>query len=60
MAEIFELDEKIFSRKLRRDVILKNLLRDIRKYFSQDLNRVTNYHKKKRSNVKTVYIECVD
>eukprot|EP00347_Sterkiella_histriomuscorum_P017617 403348654 len=60
LAEIFELDEKIFSRKLRRDVILKNLLRDVRKYYSQDLNRYTNYHKKKRSNVKTVYIECVD
>lgn len=60
MAKLIELDEKIFSRKLRKDVILKNLLRDIRKYYSQDMNKKTNYLKKKRSNSQTVYIECID
>jgi hypothetical protein len=34
LQKFIELDEKIFSRKLRKDVILKNLLRDIRKYYS--------------------------
>jgi len=60
LKKFIELDEKIFSRKLRKDVILKNLLRDIRKYYSQDLNKRTNYNKRKRTNSQTIYIECID
>ncbi|CDW74878.1 UNKNOWN [Stylonychia lemnae] len=60
LQKFIELDEKIFSRKLRKDVILKNLLRDIRKYYSQDLNKKTSYNKRKRTLSQTIYIECID
>jgi hypothetical protein len=49
-----------FSRELRKDVIFKNLLRDIRKYFVKDLDAVTSYKKRRRCQGKSeAYRKCV-
>jgi len=41
------------SVQIRDEIVYKNLLRDIRKYFSNDFNRLTEFkHMKKRSNLK--------
>lgn len=41
------------SVQIRHEIVYKNLLRDIRKYFSNDFNRQTEFkHMKKRSNLK--------
>eukprot|EP00347_Sterkiella_histriomuscorum_P015152 403358122 len=39
---------------LRKDVIIKNILRDIRKYYSIEFNNLTNFNKKKRSKVESM------
>lgn len=39
---------------IRKDVIVKNILRDIRKYFSTEFNTLTSYNKKKRSKVESL------
>lgn len=39
---------------LRKDVIVKNILRDIRKYYSIEFNNLTNFNKKKRLSVETM------
>ena len=40
----------LYSTTIRYEVIYKNLLRDLRKYFSIDFNRVTEYSKKRKTS----------
>ena len=42
---------------LRKDVIIKNILRDIRKYFSTEFNTLTSFNKKKRSRAENLLDE---
>jgi hypothetical protein len=44
---------------LRYEVIYKNLLRDLRKFFINDFNEATDYIKKKRKTKPSYYIECL-
>lgn len=44
----------------RRDVVFKTIVRDMRKYFIEDFNKMTSYVKKKRYNKKDYYLTCID
>lgn len=44
---------------IRYEVIYKNLARDIRKFFSQDMNENTDYIKKKRKNIDNFFTCCL-
>jgi len=50
---------KLHSTTIRYEVIYKNLVRDIRKFFSQDFNEVTDFIKRKRKNEKDFFINCL-
>ena len=41
---------KLNSDKIRYEVIYKNLVRDVRKFYSKDFNENTDFIKKKRKN----------
>jgi hypothetical protein len=45
---------------LRYEVIYKNLLRDIRKFFIDDFNTFSSYNKTKKNNQEIVYTNCVN
>ena len=44
---------KLRSTTIRYEVIYKNLLRDLRKYFSQDFNSTTDYIRKKKGDLRS-------
>ena len=53
---------KLFALKnihLRYEVIYKNLLRDLRKFYIVDFNKETDYIRKKRRLSPNFYIECL-
>lgn len=47
------------SEYTRKDVIFKNLLRDIRKFYTKELNEKIQFKRKQRMNGPTFYQECV-
>ena len=49
----------LYTNSIRYEVIYKNLVRDIRKFFSKDFNEFTNYIRLKRKNDKNFYILCL-
>jgi hypothetical protein len=50
---------KLYSKTIRYEVIYKNLVRDLRKFYSKDFNEVTSYIQKKRKNSQLFFIECL-
>jgi len=44
---------------LRYEVIYKNLLRDLRKFYIVDFNKITDYIRKKRRLTPNFYIDCL-
>lgn len=54
----FKLQE-LKNSHIRYEVIYKNLVRDIRKYFSKDFNELTNFIKRKRKHDSNFYYECL-
>jgi len=44
---------------MRKDVIFKNVLRDVRKFFHSDFDKVTDYLKKRGSIDKTLFHRCL-
>ena len=50
---------KLNSDKIRYEVIYKNLVRDVRKFYSKDFNECTDFIKKKRKNNNEFFIECL-
>ena len=50
---------RLYSTTIRYEVIYKNLVRDIRKFFSKDFNDMTDFIKKKRKNTSGFFIDCL-
>ena len=50
---------KLKSDKIRYEVIYKNLVRDVRKFYSKDFNDCTDFIKRKRKNNKEFFLECL-
>jgi len=50
---------RLYSNTIRYEVIYKNLLRDARKFFSNDFNEVTDYIHKKRKNPDSFFFDCL-
>lgn len=50
---------KLNSDKIRYEVIYKNLVRDVRKFYSKDFNECTDFIKKKRKNSNEFFLECL-
>lgn len=44
----------------RRDVVLKTIIRDMRKYYLDDFKKATGYGKHKRLKSKSFYLKCVN
>jgi len=44
---------------LRSDVLFKTIIRDMRKYYSLDLNGATNFIKKKRHKDDRYFYSCI-
>ena len=51
---------KLNSDKIRYEVIYKNLVRDVRKFYSKDFNECTDFIKKKRKNNNEFFLECLN
>lgn len=47
------------NKNLRYEVIYKNLLRDLRKYYLEDFNEYTEYLKKKKKNDNNFIIDSL-
>jgi hypothetical protein len=50
---------KLKSDKIRYEVIYKNLVRDVRKFYSKDFNDTTDFIRRKRKNSKEFFLECL-
>ena len=44
---------------VRRDILLKTILRDFRKFYSQDFNKSTKYNLSKRRKSPEYYLICL-
>lgn len=40
-------------------MVYKNLLRDLRKFYLEDFNEITDYFKKKKKNDSSFLLECL-
>lgn len=63
MEEEKDLEEKPGKNEelsQRRDVVFKTIIRDMRKYYIEDFNKVTGYVKRKRYKRKDFYFTCVN
>lgn len=61
-ASLKPLKFKLYSLKnihLRYEVIYKNLLRDLRKFYIVDFNKATDYIRKKRRLPPAFYLDCL-
>jgi hypothetical protein len=47
------------SFKVRNDIILKSILREMRSYHKKNLNGLTHYNKKVRHEKKSFYEACL-
>jgi len=47
------------NKTLRYEVIYKNLLRDLRKFYLEDFNETTEYFKKRKRNDFSFLIDCL-
>jgi len=50
---------RLYTKSIRYEVIYKNLVRDLRKFYTQDFKEVSTYSEKKRKNLPGFYIECL-
>lgn len=50
---------KLNNSNIRYEVIYKNLIRDVRKFFSLDFNEKTDFIKSKRKNTSVRMIDCL-
>lgn len=50
---------QLHSTNIRYEVIYKNLVRDVRKFYSQDLNESTDFIKRKRKNENSFFEDCL-
>lgn len=51
--------ERLYSQSIRYEVIYKNLLRDVRKFYCQDFNEQSRFIKKKRKLGENFFRECL-
>ena len=51
---------KLKSDKIRYEVIYKNLVRDVRKFYSRDFNDRTDFIKRKRKSGGEFFLQCLD
>ena len=51
---------KLRSDKIRYEVIYKNLVRDVRKFYSRDFNERTDFIKRKRKSSNEFFIQCLE
>jgi hypothetical protein len=52
--------KKLSNKDLRYEVIYKNLLRDMRKFYLQEFNMVTDFQTKKKKNGQDYYVKSVE
>jgi hypothetical protein len=50
---------KLKTDQIRYEVIYKNLIRDVRKFYSKDFNESTDFIRRKRKNSKQYFMECL-
>lgn len=50
---------RLYTNSIRYEVIYKNLVRDIRKFFSKEFNDFTEFIKKKRKNNNDFYVRSI-
>lgn len=51
--------QKDLDGTLRSDVLYKTIIRDLRKFYSQDFNESTMYIKRKRYKPESYFIDCL-
>jgi hypothetical protein len=59
VAPRFKLDH-LDNKTLRYEVIYKNLLRDMRKFYIAEFNMVTDFQNRKKKSSPDFYMECVN
>lgn len=51
--------ESLENTNVRYEVIYKNIVRDLRKYYTKEFCRSTNYNRRKKRHTDTFYEECL-